>query len=146
MTPAATVQRRAQWRSLLSMAGLCIGALCLGAPAVGADAVSEQWERGRTDFQTHCTNGCHLPDLRAGAVAPALSGKTFLQHWQGLGANELFDRIRTTMPQQKPRSLSDQTYVDILAFMLHENGVSVGDTPLQSDADSLSGVIVKPAN
>jgi S-disulfanyl-L-cysteine oxidoreductase SoxD len=139
-------RRNGTWRALLPTAVLCAGALCIAARAWGTDATTEQWQRGKNDFQTHCTNGCHMADLHAAAVAPALSGKVFLQHWRGLGANELFDRIRTTMPQQKPRSLSDQTYVDILAFILHENGVSVGNTELQSDVDTLSGITVKPAN
>jgi len=135
-------QRLAAWRRFGAIAGSCLGALLLWAQACAG--VTEQWQRGKTEFETHCTNGCHMPDLTAGAVAPALKGSVFLQHWQGLGANELFERIRSTMPQQKPRSLSDQTYVDILAFVLHENGIGVGTTELQNDVDSLSGVIVKP--
>jgi S-disulfanyl-L-cysteine oxidoreductase SoxD len=148
MTLSAATQRFTQQRSLLLATGLglCIVALWIAARASGADAVPEQWQRGQALFQANCSNGCHMPNLHAGAVAPALSGKTFLQHWQGLGANELFDRIRSTMPQPKPRSLSDQTYVDILAFILHENEVPLPAPQLQSDADSLSALIMKPAN
>jgi S-disulfanyl-L-cysteine oxidoreductase SoxD len=133
------------WLRISMVAAICAAALGLAAEARGAGPDEEQWQRGRTAYQTHCT-ACHRADLQAAAVAPALSGKIFLQHWQGLGANELFDRIRTTMPQQKPRSLDDQTYVDILAFILHENDVPTGGAPLQSDSDLLSGITVKPAH
>ena len=41
------------------------------------------------------------------------------------------------MPQTKPDSLSRQTYLDIVAFMLRANNVSVGKNGLSDDAPAL---------
>jgi hypothetical protein len=86
-----------------------------------------------------------MPDLTAGERAPALSGRTFQQHWVGLSADELFQRIRNTMPQQNPHSLSDQAYIDIVAFLLQANGQPVGTTELTADSEALGKVVVQPA-
>ena len=44
------------------------------------------------------------------------------------------------MPQQKPHSLSDQMYVDIVAYLLDANGLPPGKTELSPDPEVLRGV------
>ena len=101
---------------------------------------SEQAARGEASFQRACSAACHMPDLTAGERAPALAGDAFLRHWQGLSADDLFERIRSTMPQQQPHSLSDQVYIDITAFLLDANGLSPGGEELKSDAETLKRI------
>ena len=55
---------------------------------------------------------------------PALAGQDFLGKWTGATANELFERIRTTMPQASPGSLSPQQYVDIVAHIFRPQQIS----------------------
>jgi PQQ-dependent dehydrogenase (methanol/ethanol family) len=101
---------------------------------------AEQADRGKVQFQTNCSAACHMRDLTAAERAPALAGEAFLQHWQGLSADDLFRRIRSTMPQQNPHSLSDQTYVDIVAFLLEANGYPDGAAELTADPKVLKGI------
>jgi hypothetical protein len=112
----------------------------------GGTFTMEQANRGKQSFQLNCTNGCHMPDLTAGERAPALAGEAFLGHWASATAQDLFGRIRSTMPEQKPHSLSDQVYIDIVAFLLQANGLPSGDAELNSDAGILSTIPIKTPN
>jgi hypothetical protein len=51
--------------------------------------------------------------------------------------DDLVERIRTTMPQDSPGTLSRMQTVDIVAFMLEKNGLAAGTTPLPVDAETL---------
>jgi hypothetical protein len=130
-------------RVLRTTACCLLGAAIGAAPiAFSAESTGAQLARGGEAYQHNCTNGCHMPDLRAGAFAPALSGHLFVEHWQGLAVGELYERVRNTMPQQKPHSLDDQTYVDIVAFLLRSNGGDIGQE-LQSDPDALGNMVIR---
>ena len=48
-------------------------------------------------------------------MAPPLAGGAFNANWNGLSLGDLVERIRISMPQNSPNSLSRQQYVDILA-------------------------------
>src|ERR1700743_2641893 len=73
---------------------ICVAAIGVVTLSFGFAPATDQAARGSSAFQKNCTNGCHMPDLRAGPFAPALVGSAFLPHWLGLGVNELFDRVR----------------------------------------------------
>ncbi len=75
-------------------------------------------------------------------MAPPLAGPEFMSNWNGLTAGDLFDRIRTTMPANKPGSLSRETNADILAFMfavqqipLWQRGSPAGHRSPEADQD-----------
>ena len=51
-------------------------------------------------------------------------------NWEGLSLGDLYERIRISMPQDSPGSLSRQTNADITAFMLKANGYSAGPNEL----------------
>ncbi len=91
----------------------------------------EQLERGRDTFDEECSF-CHGYELEGGEEAPALTGGAFLSDWNGLTLGELSDRIRTTMPPDKPRSLSRQQIADILSLILGENSFPAGESELAS--------------
>jgi hypothetical protein len=118
-----------------------------GQPGADAGAfTAEQAARGEASFQRACSAACHMADLTPGERAPALAGDAFLQHWRGLSANDLFERIRSTMPQQQPHSLSDQVYVDITAFLLQANGLSSGSEELKGDPETLKRIVLGGAD
>src|SRR5262245_58820753 len=81
------------------------------------DAVytAAQASRGELLYAQHCAS-CHGPDLGGGEMAPGLIGGDFNSNWNGLSLGELFERIRTSMPQNNPGSLNRQQNADILAF------------------------------
>jgi mono/diheme cytochrome c family protein len=93
----------------------------------------EQAKRGQQGYSEQCAS-CHGPELTGGEMAPALAGGEFLAGWDGLTVGDLFERIRISMPQNSPGSLSGAQNADILAFMLASNKFPVGTTELAKDA------------
>jgi len=93
----------------------------------------EQANRGKQGYAEQCAS-CHGPELTGGEMAPALSGGEFMAGWDGLTVGDLFERIRISMPQNSPGSLSGAQNADILAFMLAANKFPAGQTELAKDA------------
>ncbi len=91
-----------------------------------------QAERGQLLYTESCS-GCHAPDLRGDNTSPSLVGMSFTFLWGGSTLGELFDRIQERMPTDRPGSLSDQTYRDILAFVLRANSYPAGTQELKTD-------------
>jgi hypothetical protein len=46
------------------------------------------------------------------------------------------------MPQTKPQSLSDDLYIDIVAFLLDANGMPSGTTDLPADPATLKLITI----
>src|SRR3954453_13145200 len=92
-----------------------------------------QAARGKDLYSKEC-GSCHGPELTGGEMAPGLSGGEFLAGWDGLTMGDLFERVRISMPQNAPGSLSGQVNADILAFVLASNKFPAGTTELQKEA------------
>ena len=91
-----------------------------------------QAERGRVQYTESCA-ACHAPDLRGNNTSPSLVGLSFAFLWSGSTLGELFGRIQTLMPTDRPNSLPAQTYRDILAFILLANSYPTGEQELEAD-------------
>jgi hypothetical protein len=87
-----------------------------------------QASRGDNEHQANCTS-CHSTTNYAGAA--------FVKAWVGRTAFDLFDQLRTTMPDDTPGSLSQQQYVDIVAYILKINGYPSGTDSLSTDPEAL---------
>ncbi|HSH74667.1 MAG TPA: PQQ-binding-like beta-propeller repeat protein, partial [Longimicrobiales bacterium] len=61
--------------------------------------------------------------------APALAGPNFLAFWGGRPIEELTD-MASFMPPDAERSLGEETYASIVAYILARNGVPAGDVAL----------------
>ena len=101
----------------------------------------EQALRGRHQYQTTCGR-CHGEDL-TGSNARALVGDTFLRNWSSLSLDGLFDRVQT-MPPGGAMTLGEDTYVDILTYVLETNGFPAGSEELRSE--TLPEIIVEGAD
>ena len=99
----------------------------------------EQAERGKKGYAEQCAS-CHGPELTGGEMAPGLAGGEFMAGWDGLTLGDLFERIRISMPQNAPGSLSNAQNADILAFMLAANKFPAGQTELAKEAMILKGI------
>ena len=88
----------------------------------------EQATRGTAEHQNNCTS-CHGAEKYAGDV--------FMKNWGGRTVFDLFDQLRTTMPDDNPGGLSAQQYKDIVAYILKTNGVPAGTDSLPSDPEAL---------
>ena len=104
----------------------------------------DQAVRGEDAYAQECAQ-CHLDDLPGAGIAPALTGAGFDFRWSDLSVGDMFASIRATMPQGAPASLSVETYVAIISYLLHENGLPAGDRELPPDESSLSSIIIHAA-
>src|SRR5215510_1390078 len=102
----------------------------------------EQAARGEQLYTERCGK-CHGDTLGGQEAAPALTGTTFYSNWEGESLEALLDRIRTTMPQDKPGSLSRAQNADILAHMLHVAGFPTGPMPIDGQAGALATVTIR---
>ena len=102
----------------------------------------EQATRGEALYSAQCAS-CHGADLAGAEMAPALTGIEFSNNWNGLPLRDLFERIRTTMPQNDPQSLSGQQTADILAFVLSSGSYPAGQAELPNQAERLTSTVFK---
>lgn len=119
-----------------TMAGWLVGcALLAGAAPVAAATgpfTKAQAEDGQVKFNNNCAQ-CHRPNLK-GALGPSLIDDRFKGHFAGKPVADLRGFIYNNMPQNAPKSLSDDLLDPIVAWILFKNGVQPGDTPLTKDA------------
>ena len=90
---------------------------------------AEQAASGQGEYGAYCAE-CHGNTLN-GRSAPALEGDIFWRDWGEETLDVLYDAIRTTMPAADPGSLSSKTYLDIVAYILKENGLPAGTEELE---------------
>jgi hypothetical protein len=136
--PAGKGQANATTLSMLERSAR-LAANTAGAP--GAEAARHgtaarlytraQAEKGKTDYAEHCAL-CH-GDTLAGRAAPALKGKHFANPAGNFHIGDIFTVVSQNMPATQPASLDPQTYADIMAFLLQENGYPAGDRELTFD-------------
>jgi mono/diheme cytochrome c family protein len=107
-----------------------------------------QADRGRTAYAQSCAS-CHADDLRGRSTAPSLVDESFAFLWDEMSLGDLFDRIRTRMPSDRPASLPSPTYVDIVAFIAQKNGYPAGPNELADDLAALRQIRItatRPGN
>ena len=98
-----------------------------------------QAKRGATLYSDNCA-ACHGTDLTGGESAPPLAGIPFFATWNGLTVGDLFERIRTSMPADRPGRLSREQNADILSHVLKVNGFPAGPTELSRQTETLKEI------
>jgi glucose/arabinose dehydrogenase/mono/diheme cytochrome c family protein len=96
----------------------------------------EQANRGKTAYTAQCVS-CHGAEMRGNDETPGLTGDAFLANWRKRSVDDLFEKVRVSMPADKPGSLSRQTNVDILAYILAVNKFPAGDAELGAQTEVL---------
>jgi quinoprotein glucose dehydrogenase len=99
----------------------------------------EQATRGKALYAQECAS-CHGGELTGGEMAPPLSGGEFMAGWDGLTVGDLFERIRISMPQNAPGSLSGQQNADVLAFIFSASKFPAGTTEMPKEAGILKQI------
>src|SRR5436190_17621304 len=99
----------------------------------------EQAKRGSPMYSEQCAS-CHGPELMGGEMAPPLATGDFISGWDGLTIGDLFERIRISMPQNAPGTLSGQQNADILSFVFSANKFPAGQTELPKEAGILKTI------
>lgn len=134
--------------AILALAGtMAFGAL--GARGtVAAQGAKSQWDgvytepqaqRGEGLYAQYCAS-CHGPDLAGGEMAPGLTGGEFTANWNDLSLGDLYERIRVSMPQSAPGSLSRQQNSDILSYMLRKQNTPTGSAELATQTEVLKEI------
>jgi len=90
---------------------------------------AEQAARGQTLFETSCMR-CHQGNNELVNPQSRLRGEQFLHRWREDNLESLFALVKQTMPRNDPGKLPDQTYVDIISFLLLTNGFPAGNKEL----------------
>ena len=76
-------------------------------------------------------------------MTPALTGGAFMANWDGLTLGDLFDRIRISMPADRPGSLSRQEDADVIAYILQFNQFPAGKEELPREVLALKQILFK---
>lgn len=93
---------------------------------------------GAQKYAQHCAQ-CHGPHLK-GAKGPTLVGPYFLSAKANFAVGDIFSFVSQNMPATQPGSLPHDDYVQIMAFLLQQNGYPPGKTELTFDGASDSEV------
>lgn len=91
----------------------------------------DQAQRGRISYNKSCS-GCHRPDLSG--FEAVLKGQQFMDHWGQDSVDSLFSNIKRSMPRNDPGSLDSPTYVDIVSYILQQNGFPSGTSELKAES------------
>lgn len=105
-------------------------------PAFAGGFTAEQAAAGETAYNSQCAQ-CHGRQLE-GPDAPGLVGQDIMQNWDT--AAGLYDFIHVAMPPSAPGQLGDETYLNIVAYIMKFNGAQPGDTPLTTDEAQLASI------
>jgi mono/diheme cytochrome c family protein len=129
----------------LSRAGILV---CLVFVLAAQDPTRSVWDgvytpaqatRGQALYNKECS-GCHGQSLSGGEEAPPLSGGAFMANWNGLTVGDLFERIRVSMPEGRPGTLSRQQNADVLAYILTGNQFPAGKAELNKETELLKQI------
>jgi cytochrome c5 len=89
-----------------------------------------QSQRGESAYTEHCVS-CHKADLTG--IEGAMKGDFFMERRREDTLETLFLDMKATMPRRRPGSLPDQTYVDIISYLLQNNEMPAGDAELKPE-------------
>jgi PQQ-dependent dehydrogenase (s-GDH family) len=109
-----------------------------GAPA---SFTAEQAARGKTAYDANCVS-CHGPDLISANYGPPLAGPYFEGKWVGQTVAALYTHVHDRMPPSRPGELGDETYADLVAYILSVNGLPAGDAELPADLSKLEAMTI----
>lgn len=117
------------------------------ADAVGPAATftADQAQRGHVAYNANCVS-CHGQNLIGATYGTPLAGEYFEEKWVGQPVGSLYEYAHDRMPPSRPGALPDQTYADIIAYVLQVNGLPEGAAELPSDVGQLNGMTIVKAN
>lgn len=108
-----------------------LAGLLIATPAFAGNFTAEQAAAGQQAYNSNCAQ-CHGRQLE-GPDAPGLVGQDVMGNWDSAGG--LYDFISVAMPPSAPGQLGEETYVNIVAYIMQFNGAVPDDTPLTTDRD-----------
>ena len=98
------------------------------ASASNAFYTSQQASRGEGLFRDNCVS-CH--------ASSEFTGSSFERRWRNRAVGDIYEFVLYSMPDDNPGGLPEQTYADIVAYMLRLNDFPTGDSELPTSLDAL---------
>jgi mono/diheme cytochrome c family protein len=98
------------------------------ASAANAFYTNQQASRGDGLFRDNCV-ACHS--------SSEFSGASFERRWRNRAVGDIYEFVLYAMPDDNPGGLPEQTYADIVAYMLQMNDFPAGDSELPMSLDML---------
>lgn len=92
---------------------------------------ASQANAGRDQFRSTCTE-CH--------TASEFSDQGFKLKWSRRTVGDLYTFIHTNMPDDAPGILTEEQAINLVSFILSENGFDSGSRMLQPDQATLDGI------
>ncbi len=89
---------------------------------------NQQASRGDGLFRDNCV-ACHS--------SSEFSGASFERRWRNRAIGDIYEFVLYAMPDDNPGGLPEQTYADIVAYMLQMNDFLAGDSELPTSMDML---------
>ena len=143
------MNRRLQHVALALLVAWLVTVATSARPAVASQAAGptvwdgvyteDQAGKGAEVYRASCI-ACHGSALEGVESAPPLTGDVFGANWTGTTLGELAERIRVSMPLDKPGSLGRQQLADVIAYILKVGNFPAGMTPLDPQAASLDRI------
>ena len=103
-----------------------------------------QARRGRRVYTQNCES-CHGAELKGGEMAPSVAGSDFIVFWTELPVGSLFERIKVSMPEDGPGRLTDEEYIDVVAYLLEANDYPAGEEDMPADKAALDKIMIVAA-
>jgi S-disulfanyl-L-cysteine oxidoreductase SoxD len=103
---------------------------------------AEQAKRGAAFYAGNCAS-CHGLELNGGESAPPLTGGEFLSNWSGLTLGDLFDRIRVSMPADRPGTLTREQTTNLVAHILNVGQFPAGTAELSTRTENLKQIRIE---
>jgi len=106
-----------------------------------------QAKRGEAVYGQNCA-ACHGVALEGIETAGPLTGARFTANWNGVTVGDMFDRIRVSMPHDRPGTLSRQQTADVVAYVFSFNRLPAGKIELARQTELLKHIkfeATKPA-
>jgi len=97
-----------------------------------------QATRGQAIYKERCAS-CH-GDTLGGKMGPPLTGSDFLSVWSQEPLFELASKIRSTMPQTDPGTLTWPQTADVVAHILQAGKFPAGRAELRGDEEALKQI------
>jgi S-disulfanyl-L-cysteine oxidoreductase SoxD len=116
------------------------------APASVWDGIytNDQAAKGASVYTVNCAS-CHGAKMEGRGQTPPLQGPDFLSNWTGMTVGDLFEKIQTSMPADKPGQVSRQDNAAILAYILKSNKFPAGERELGADSEALGRIHIDAA-
>ena len=98
-----------------------------------------QAKRGEAIYRQSCAS-CHGVTLEGIETAGPLVGARFTANWNGVTVGDMAERVRVSMPHDRPGTLTRQQTADVLAYVFSVNRLPAGKVELARQTELLKQI------